>query len=153
VCPFLPGDTLAARCDLKADRAGKILMAQSAFLEPGQDARRVAPELAAELRSMQKLLELERIYMSERGDLASMLRKGLTGRRAQDASPGALAARGATPVGRVASAAREPARSSDAGDARHSRGDETKPEPGAVATLWAGRMDHGRKRTGQSYPG
>ena len=50
VFPFLLGDTLVARCDLKADRQRKVLMVQSAFLEPGQDARHVVPELAAELR-------------------------------------------------------------------------------------------------------
>src|SRR6185437_2966610 len=83
VCPFLLGDTLVARCDLKADRAEKILMVQSAFLEPGQDARRVAPELASELQSMQEWLELERIEVSQRGDLASALRKLLKGRRAR----------------------------------------------------------------------
>jgi uncharacterized protein YcaQ len=73
VCPFLLGDTLVARCDLKADRARKILMVQSAFLEPGQDARRVVPDLASELRHMQAWLELDRIEVSERGDLAAML--------------------------------------------------------------------------------
>src|SRR5215470_10163876 len=49
VCPFLLGDTLVARCDLKADRERRVLMVQSAFLEPGQNARRVASNLAAEL--------------------------------------------------------------------------------------------------------
>ena len=73
VCPFLLGDTLVARCDLKADRARKILMVQSAFLEPGQDGRRVLPDLASELRQMQLWLELDRIEVSERGDLAAML--------------------------------------------------------------------------------
>ena len=77
VCPFLLGDTLVARCDLKADRAGKILMVQSAFLESGQDARRVVPDLAAELRHMQAWLELDRIEVSERGDLAPMLLRSL----------------------------------------------------------------------------
>ena len=75
VCPFLLGDTLVARCDLKADRARNILMVQSAFLEPGQDARRVAPELAAELRQIQAWLALDQIEVSERGDLAPMLHR------------------------------------------------------------------------------
>jgi len=73
VCPFLLGDTLVARCDLKADRARKILMVRSAFLEPGQDARRVVPDLAGELRHMQAWLELDGIEVSERGDLARTL--------------------------------------------------------------------------------
>jgi uncharacterized protein YcaQ len=72
--PFLLGDTLVARCDLKADRQRKALMVQSAFMEPGQDARRVAPELMDELRQMQTWLELERIEVAERGDLAAELR-------------------------------------------------------------------------------
>src|SRR5262249_5677669 len=77
VCPFLLGDTLVARCDLKADRARKVLMAQSAFLEPGQDARRVVPNLTAELRQMRDWLELDRIEVGECGDLAAKLRRAL----------------------------------------------------------------------------
>ena len=68
---------IVARCDLKADRQRKVLMVQSAFLEPGQDARRVAPELAAELRQMQAWLGLDRIEVSDRGDLAARLRRTL----------------------------------------------------------------------------
>jgi uncharacterized protein YcaQ len=75
VCPFLLGDTLVARCDLKADRQRRVLMVQSAFLEPGHVARRVAPHLAAELRRMQIWLELDRIEVGRRGDLAAMLRQ------------------------------------------------------------------------------
>jgi uncharacterized protein YcaQ len=82
VCPFLLGDTLVARCDLKADRARKILMVQSAFLEPGQDARRVAPSLAAELRHMQAWLELDGIEVGERGNLAKGLRVSVSRRSA-----------------------------------------------------------------------
>jgi hypothetical protein len=77
VLPFLLGDTLVARCDLKADRERKVLMVQSAFLEPGQDARRVIPDLAGELRQMQAWLELDRIEVAERGDLAAKLRRSV----------------------------------------------------------------------------
>jgi uncharacterized protein YcaQ len=77
VCPFLLGDTLVARCDLKADRERKVLLVQSAFLEPGQYAHRVVPDLASELRDMQAWLELDRTEVSERGDLAAMLRRAV----------------------------------------------------------------------------
>ncbi len=74
VCPFLLGDTLVARSDLKADRGRKVLMVQSAFLEPRQNARRVAAELASELQHMQIWLELDRIEVATRGNLAALLR-------------------------------------------------------------------------------
>jgi uncharacterized protein YcaQ len=77
VCPFLLGDTLVARCDLKADRERRTLIAQSAFLESGQDARRVVPELAAALREMQAWLELDKIEVKEHGDLAPRLRRNV----------------------------------------------------------------------------
>jgi uncharacterized protein YcaQ len=75
VCPFLLGDTLVARCDLKADRECRVLRVQSAFREPGQEARRVVPELARELRLLQAWLELDRIEVADRGDLAARLRQ------------------------------------------------------------------------------
>jgi uncharacterized protein YcaQ len=77
VCPFLLGNTLVARCDLKADRARKILIVQSGFLEPGQDARRVIPDLVDELRLIQAWLELDGMEVSERGDLAAMLHRSV----------------------------------------------------------------------------
>ena len=77
VFPFLLGETLVGRCDLKADRQRNVLMVQGAFLEPGQDARRVVPELAAELREIQAWLELHRIEVAERGDLAATLRRSV----------------------------------------------------------------------------
>jgi uncharacterized protein YcaQ len=74
VFPFLLGDTLVARCDLKADRQRSVLMVRSAFVEPGRTARHVAPHLAAELRLMQEWLGLDRIEVADRGDLAAKLR-------------------------------------------------------------------------------
>jgi uncharacterized protein len=76
---FLLGDTLVARCDLKADRQRKVLMVQSAFVEPGCTASEVVPDLLEELRDMQTWLELERVELAERGDLAAALRHALGG--------------------------------------------------------------------------
>lgn len=78
VCPFLLGDTLVARCDLKADRQRGVLLVQSAFLEPGQSPGRVAPPLAAELRQMQAWLGLHRIEVARHGDLTTSLRRSIT---------------------------------------------------------------------------
>ena len=103
VFPFLLGDTLVARCDLKADRQRRVLMVHGAFLEPGQDARRVAPELAAELRHMQSWLNLERIEVGERGDIARQLRRCVARTAAGEARPGSRE------PGAVASASRAPA--------------------------------------------
>jgi uncharacterized protein YcaQ len=75
VLPFLLGETLVGRCDLKADRKRSALMVQSAYIEPGQDKKRVATELASELRQMQEWLELDVLEVAQRGDLAAALRR------------------------------------------------------------------------------
>jgi uncharacterized protein YcaQ len=87
VCPFLLGDRLVARCDLKADRDRKVLRVQSAFLEPGQDARRVVPDLAGELQHMQAWLGLDRIEVGQRGDLAAKLRRSVSVRMPRPGRP------------------------------------------------------------------
>ena len=78
VFPFLLGDTLVGRCDLKSDRQRRVLMVQSAFSEPSQAPRRIVPELADELRLMQRWLGLDGIEVAERGDLARPLRRHLS---------------------------------------------------------------------------
>jgi uncharacterized protein len=50
-------------------------MVQSAHLERGADARRAAPELAAELGEMQRWLGLERIEVAKRGNLSAALKR------------------------------------------------------------------------------
>jgi uncharacterized protein YcaQ len=74
VFPFLLGDRLAARVDVKADRQGGVLRVPGAFGEDGIDRRRVAAELAAELETMAGWLGLDRIDIGGRGDLAGPLR-------------------------------------------------------------------------------
>jgi uncharacterized protein YcaQ len=80
VFPFLFGETLAARCDLKADRERRVLMVRGAFLEHGQTVTRVAAALAEELHVMREWLGLDRIEVGSRGNLAKSLRSVMTRR-------------------------------------------------------------------------
>jgi len=73
--PFLLGDELVGRVDLKADRANSALLVQSAWGEPGVTDGHVAEELLAELQSMATWLGLERVVVNDRGDLAPALAK------------------------------------------------------------------------------
>ena len=74
VLPFLLGDTLVGRVDLKADRARRTLLVPGAFGELGVPTGPVVEALAAELTSLAGWLGLERIEVGARGDLASPLR-------------------------------------------------------------------------------
>ena len=75
VLPFLLGDRLAGRVDLKADRAGGAMLVQSAWSEPGTDPTEVAAEMAAEIAAMAAWLGLRRVEVADRGDLSSQLRR------------------------------------------------------------------------------
>jgi uncharacterized protein YcaQ len=77
VLPFLLGEHLVGRVDLKADRAGNALLVQGAFAEPGTTARAVVGELTGALRELAAWLELDRVQVGTRGDLAPALRRAL----------------------------------------------------------------------------
>ena len=70
VMPFLLGDTLVGRVDLKADRARSALVAQASWAEPGMDHAVVGPELAEHLRLMAGWLDLRDVEIRPKGDLA-----------------------------------------------------------------------------------
>ncbi len=78
VLPFLLGDQLVARVDLKADRGTRKLMVLGAFAEAGVSAAEVSRELSAELRDMTVWLGLDKIDIADRGDLAASLRRACT---------------------------------------------------------------------------
>jgi uncharacterized protein YcaQ len=74
VLPFLLGDRLVARVDLKSDRATRTLLVQGAHCEPGVRPGAVAEPLMRELTTMASWLGLEQIKVTRRGDLAKKLR-------------------------------------------------------------------------------
>ncbi|TIL42676.1 winged helix-turn-helix domain-containing protein [Mesorhizobium sp.] len=72
VLPFLLGERIVARIDLKADRPAGVLRVHAAYAEPGAPPQ-TAAELFEELKLMQGWLGLERIEVTPVGDLGSAL--------------------------------------------------------------------------------
>jgi uncharacterized protein len=77
VYPFVLGEDLVARVDLKADRAKGVLRAKGAFAEDGQDHDYVAANLADELKLMASWLGLKRVVVGRKGNLIPALRAAL----------------------------------------------------------------------------
>jgi uncharacterized protein YcaQ len=73
VLPFLLGDQLVARVDLKADRKAGVLRVPGAWLEQGRSVADVAPALAGALGDLAAWLGLGEIATPETGDLAPAL--------------------------------------------------------------------------------
>jgi len=72
VLPFLEGDALTARVDLKADRQAGTLRVKASHAEPWATPE-TAERLAAELKLMAGWLGLERVVVEPRGDMAQAL--------------------------------------------------------------------------------
>jgi uncharacterized protein YcaQ len=70
VLPFVLGDRVAARLDLKADRAAGVLRVRAAHAEAGEDTAAVAAALVPELRAMAAWLGLGDVAAAPAGDLA-----------------------------------------------------------------------------------
>ncbi|HKU11931.1 MAG TPA: crosslink repair DNA glycosylase YcaQ family protein [Sinomonas sp.] len=80
VLPFLLGDAMVARVDLKADRSGGALLVHAIHAEPDAPLG-TAVELADELRLLADWLELDEVRIADGGGLAAAVARSLRPRR------------------------------------------------------------------------
>jgi hypothetical protein len=77
VLPFLLGERLVARVDLKSDRKAGVLRVPGAWAEDGHERGMVSAALAAGLHELAGWLGLHTVAAPERGDLAALLADAL----------------------------------------------------------------------------
>ena len=71
VLPFLLGDQIVGRCDLKTDRTEGVLRLLGAFAEPGVDENTIAADLAAELQQLAAMVGVDQVSVECTGRLAA----------------------------------------------------------------------------------
>lgn len=77
VMPFLLGDRLAGRCDLKTDRTDKVLRVLGAYTEDHADLDETAIEMAAELTMLAQLVGVDQVVVDAKGSVADRIRSAL----------------------------------------------------------------------------
>jgi uncharacterized protein len=77
VLPFLQGEQLTGRVDLKADRRAGVLRVQACHREPGHDEDEVAVGLTRVLQELAGFLGLAEVAVTGRGELAPALERAL----------------------------------------------------------------------------
>jgi len=82
VLPFLLGDEIVGRCDLKTDRNDGVLRLLGVFAEPGIDTDKadlgaIAADLAAELQQLATMVGVEQVSVDCRGRLAEAVKQQL----------------------------------------------------------------------------
>jgi len=82
VLPFLLGDEIVGRCDLKTDRNDGVLRLLAAFAEPGIDTDKadlgaIAADLAAELQQLATMVGVDQVSVDCRGRLADAVKQQL----------------------------------------------------------------------------
>lgn len=75
VLPFLLGDRIVGRVDLKADRQAGVLRVLGSWCEPDKHPVDVASPLAAELADLARWLGVPQVEITNRGDLAPALQR------------------------------------------------------------------------------
>ena len=78
VMPFLLGEDLVARVEMKSDRKAGVLNISGAWAEPEVELGLVAEALASEASSLAEFLGLDRVTLGRRGDLMKSLRSAVS---------------------------------------------------------------------------
>ncbi len=77
VMPFLLGDRLVGRCDMKTDRDAGVLRVLSAFAEDHANIDEVGPAMAGELHKLAQLVGVDAVAVEAPGPLAKAIAANL----------------------------------------------------------------------------